>query len=190
MRPCTACTCCPCHYSRCPAGYFPGRGSVGWRDFYTHEVLDVRAGGKTTVAAPLGHIPVHVREGAAVLVHPAPAYTVAETAASPYGLLVFQAGDGYAFGHAYFDDGESVPPTPSRDAYFRASEGRLSVESYGSYGVVPRLETVTVLNAPRPRGVTMQGREVYNWEYLDELQKLVIRGLQVDLNEETVIEWA
>jgi hypothetical protein len=96
------------------AGVFPGRGRSVWRDWYTHEVVDAAPGANVTLAAPLGHINVHVRDGAAILLHAAPAYTVAETRRGPFELLVTQAADGVAMGEAYVDDGESVPPTPSK----------------------------------------------------------------------------
>ncbi|KAJ7473456.1 family 31 glycoside hydrolase, partial [Mycena latifolia] len=40
-------------------GIFPGRGKTIWRDWYTGAVVNATAGGNTTLAAPLGHIPVH-----------------------------------------------------------------------------------------------------------------------------------
>lgn len=143
-----------------------------------------------TLDAPLGHLPVHIREGAAILTYSRPGYTIAETMRSPTTLVVFQAHDGYAFGHAYFDDGESMPPTPHRDVWFRASAGRIDIESQGDFEGVPRLESVTVLNAPEPVRVRVDGREVHDWEYLPTLQKLVIHGLDIDLKDRTVIEWA
>ncbi|TFY77203.1 hypothetical protein EWM64_g6809 [Hericium alpestre] len=79
-------------------GIFPGRGQIIWRDWYTHEVVNATAGAPTTLAAPLGHIPVHVRDGAAILLHSQPGYTTNETRASPYALLVSLGVDGRAFG--------------------------------------------------------------------------------------------
>ena len=109
-------------------GWFPGRGAVTWRDFYSHDVLKTNPGQNTTVDAPLGTIPVHIREGAAILMHPNPQYTIEETLTTPYGLLISQATDGYAFGHAYIDDGESIQPTPHRNVEFHVSTGRIQIE--------------------------------------------------------------
>ena len=50
---------------------------------------------------------MHIRDGSALLLHAAPAYTIHDTRAGPYSLLVSQAADGYAFGTAYLDDGET-----------------------------------------------------------------------------------
>ncbi|KIP03529.1 glycoside hydrolase family 31 protein [Phlebiopsis gigantea 11061_1 CR5-6] len=171
-------------------GIFPGRGEVAWRDFYTHEVLSTTSGGQTALSAPLGHIPVHVREGAAILMHARPGYTTAETRTSPFRLLVFATADGYASGHAYFDDGESLPPTAHRDVLFFVSEGKMVVESSGSFDVEPRLESLVVLGVKRPSTVMVQGGRADGWSYTDGLQKLVLSDLNVDLNGRATIEWS
>jgi alpha-glucosidase len=121
--------------------------------------------------------------------HHNPSYTIAETRDTPYSLLVFQADDGYAFGHAYVDDGESTPPTPSRDIYFRGAKSQLKIESRGNFDIEPRLERITILNIARPRSVLVQGSKVYDWDYIDKQQKLSISGLEVSLNEEIVVKW-
>jgi alpha-glucosidase len=85
----------------------------------------VAPGANVTLAAPPGHINVHVRDGAAIPLHAAPACTVAETRRGPFELLVVQAPDGVAMGEAYVDNGESAPPTPSkvRALIFRTEQG-------------------------------------------------------------------
>ncbi|KAH9911573.1 glycosyl hydrolases family 31-domain-containing protein [Epithele typhae] len=173
-------------------GIFPGQGRSIWRDWYTHEVLNASISANTTLPAPLGHIPVHVRDGAALLLHAAPAYTIAETRAGPYELLVAQAADGYAFGTAYVDDGESVPPTPNSTLVVRAQTGRVTVEREGTFRIEQKLEKVTVLGAARaaPGTVRVNGVKVGNWTFDAGVERLVVGGLGIDLNERVVVEWA
>ncbi|KAI9066533.1 glycoside hydrolase family 31 protein [Trametes sanguinea] len=173
-------------------GIFPGRGRTIWRDWYTHEVVNATAGANTTLSAPLGHINVHIRDGSALLLHAQPVYTTTETRAGPYSLLVSQAADGYAFGTAYIDDGETVPPTPNTTLEFKARKGGLSISSRGNFDVKQKLETVTVLGAAtaKPREVKVNGKKVESWEFDEGLERLVVKDLNIDLNESTSLTWA
>jgi len=172
-------------------GIFPGRGRVTWRDWYTHDVVNATVGGNTTLTAPLGHINVHVRDGAALLLHSKPAYTIAETRQGPYALLVTLSADGSAFGTAYIDDGETVPPTPNTTLTFAAADGVLNITSQGSFNVQQILEQVTVLGAgqAKPTIVAVQGEQSTSWDYDTDRRKLVVSGLAVDLNSLTSISW-
>ncbi|KAI8981316.1 glycosyl hydrolases family 31-domain-containing protein [Trametes punicea] len=173
-------------------GIFPGRGSVIWRDWYTHEVVNASAGTNTTLNAPLGHINVHIRDGSALLLHAQPAYTTAETRAGPYSLLVSQAADGYAFGTAYVDDGESVPPTPNTTLTFKARKGEVTIATKGDFAVTQKLETITVLGAgsAKPHVVKLNGKGVENWEFDEGLERLIVKEISVDLNKSTTLSWA
>ncbi|RDX50567.1 hypothetical protein OH76DRAFT_1512787 [Lentinus brumalis] len=175
-------------------GIFPGRGSVVWRDWYTHEIVNATAGANTTLDAPLGHINVHVRDAAAILLHAEPGYTTAETRAGPYTLLVTQDASGYAFGTAYVDDGESVPPTPSTTITFRAQKGEVAISTAGDFTVEQKLDTVTVLGvgAGKPGSVQVDGQAVdeASWEFDAGLGRLVVKGLGVDLNKGASLTWA
>ena len=176
---------------------FPGRGTVSWRDWYTHaRVPDAPTDGRpfnATLAAPLGHINVHVRDGAALLLHARPGYTTAETRAGPYALLVSADAHGRAAGSAYVDDGETMPPTPNATLAFAAAPGELRLTARGDYQVRSRLETVTVLGAGRaaPASVRVDGREVArgDWEFDAGLERLVVSRLSVDLNEGATLTW-
>ncbi|EKM60245.1 glycoside hydrolase family 31 protein [Phanerochaete carnosa HHB-10118-sp] len=172
-------------------GIFPGRGRTIWRDWYTHEVVNASVGANTTLSAPLGHIPVHIRDGSAILLHAKTGYTIAETRTSPYALLISQASDGYAFGSAYMDDGESLPPTPNRSVQFHAIRGELKIENSGTYEVEPKLESVTVLGTQKPTAVSVSGTMLpaESWTYDESKMELVVNELEVDLNEATTIQW-
>ncbi|KAI0933026.1 hypothetical protein AcW1_000034 [Taiwanofungus camphoratus] len=172
-------------------GIFPGRGRVVWRDWYTHDVVHAAVGTNTTLSAPLGHINVHVRDGSAILLHAQPAYTVAETRQGPYSLLVSLTTDGYAFGTAYIDDGESLPPTPNTTVTFTAKKNELYIIAHGSFDVTQKLDTITVLGAGQniPTSVTIQSKQHVDWEFSREKNKLSITGLDLDINVNTTISW-
>ncbi|KAJ7473458.1 glycosyl hydrolases family 31-domain-containing protein [Mycena latifolia] len=171
-------------------GIFPGRGKTIWRDWYTGAAVNATAGRNTTLAAPLGHIPVHVRGGAALLLHHAPAYTIEETRAGPFALLVAPDAAGAASGHAYLDDGLSSPPGPSTTVSVQAQKGKVTVSSKGKFHVAQKLAAVTVLGvAKKPAEVEVGGKRVGGFAYTAATQKLVLTGLAVDLNKGTTIEW-
>ncbi|KAF8634099.1 hypothetical protein AX15_001067 [Amanita polypyramis BW_CC] len=172
-------------------GVFPGRGQVVWRDWYTHDVVQPSTNGtSTTLSAPLGHINVHVRDGAAILMHGRPAYTIYETRQGPFALLVSQDSNGHAFGTAYLDDGESYPPGPNRELTIMVSSNAIHINSLGSYHVDQQLDDVTVLGLlARPRAVSVNGRDVQSWEYFVRQNKLVVHKLGTDLNHLVHLEW-
>ncbi|KAI0354750.1 hypothetical protein OH77DRAFT_1548060 [Trametes cingulata] len=174
------------------SGIFPGRGRVVWRDWYTHEVVNTSSGTNTTLSAPLGHINVHVRGGSAILRHAQPAYTTTETRAGPYSLLVSQAENGYAFGSAYIDDGESLPPTANTTVKFEARKGKVSGHAKGAFKIVQRLESIMVLGASsrRPRVVEINGEATDGWEYDQMVERLVVRDVHLDLNRDWALTWA
>ena len=159
-----------------------------WRDWYTHEVVNASISTNTTLDAPLGHINVHIRDGAAILLHEEPAYTIAQTREGPYSLLVAQAVDGYAFGTAYIDDGETVPPTPNSTLTFKAREGELTVAHHGTFEITQKLDTITVLGAKRPASVKLNGALIKS-QYIEAQQKLVVQGLSIDLNNPIALTW-
>jgi alpha-glucosidase len=170
-------------------GIFPGRGKTVWRDWYTHDVVNATVGGNTTLAAPLGHINVHIRDGAALLLHETPAYTIEETRQGAFALLVTQSVDGHAFGSTYLDDGVSDPPGPSTTVTVSASKGSVKISSAGKFHVAQKLTQVTVLGvAKKPTSVSVGGKAV-KFTYASAQQKVVLTGLSVDLNKGATIEW-
>jgi alpha-glucosidase len=178
------------HDDKRVSGIFPGRGQTTWRDWYTHERVDTNVGTNSTLDAPLGHINVHIRDGSAILLHSQPGYTIHDTLSSPYTLLISQSADGAAFGTVYFDDGESIHPTPSTTAQFHVHQGVLTIQASGSYRVGPKLTDVIVLGTQKPTEVALNGKIVRTWEYSEPLQKLVISGLAIDLNGLDSLSWS
>ncbi|KAI0762328.1 glycosyl hydrolases family 31-domain-containing protein [Fomes fomentarius] len=172
-------------------GIFPGQGRVTWRDWYTHEVVDAAISVNTTLSAPLGHINVHIRDGSAILLHDQPAYTIAETRAGPYALLVSQAADGYAFGTAYIDDGVTVPPTPNTTLTITAHKRAVTLYASGNFHVPQKLQTVTILGTAttKPEEVTINGALATSWAFDSGLGRLVVDDMRLDLNGQTTIAW-
>lgn len=161
-----------------------------WRDWYTHDVVNANAGANTTLSAPLGHINVHIRGGSILLLHAKPAYTTEETRQGPYSLLVSQATDGAAFGSAYIDDGVSSPPGANRIFTFTATRGEVRIVSKGGFDVTQKLDEIVVLGTGRPGGqVTLQDQKIIGWKFIPAQNKLVVPGLQADLNEPVVLTW-
>lgn len=171
-------------------GIFPGRNGVIWRDWYTHGVVDANSGSYTTLAAPLGHINVHIRDGSAILLHAQPAYTIAETREGPYSLLISLSAEGQAFGTAYIDDGISSPPGPNKILTFTVAKGQARISVDGPFDVVPRLQQVTVLGVDRkPSKVFLQGKSIKDWKYIEKTEELIASDLDGDLNKSLSLVW-
>ncbi|KAJ7623867.1 glycosyl hydrolases family 31-domain-containing protein [Mycena polygramma] len=170
-------------------GIFPGRGKTIWRDWYTHDVVKANSGTNTTLAAPLSHINVHIRDGAALLLHETPAYTVEETRQGAFALLVTQSADGHAFGTTYLDDGVSDPPGPSTIVTVSAGTGSVKISSAGKFNVAQKLAQVTVLGVAKKPSSVLVGGKAAKFTYASAQQKLVLTGLSVDLNKGATIEW-
>lgn len=148
------------------------------------------------LAAPLGHIPVLVRSGAALLLHSQPAYTTRASAAAPYSLLVSLGYDSSAYGTALIDDGETqLPddiPAPSRTLTFDVQDGQVAIASQGAFVIVQPLGVITVLGIDKgPRRVRVNGvvLPASKWMYTPSVQRLVVSGLSIDLNERAVVVW-
>jgi len=182
-------------------GVLPGRGSVIWRDWYTHDVVDTTAGQPVvTFAAPLSHINVHVRDGSIILLHAKPGYTIQETRQGPYSLLVSLTSKGLASGTAYIDDGISNPPGPHRILKFSSSFNQVMiVDDAGSnnnnnnhhhFKVEQKLMDVTILGVDsKPSSVWLNGHKVEDWTYAEEQRRLVALEIDADLNVPLRLKW-
>lgn len=181
-------------------GAFPGQGKTVWRDWWTHDAVNTSNGSNVTLPAPLGHIPVHIRSGAALLLHASPAYTTTETKAGPYSLLISLDSSGSAFGNAYIDDGISLPPTPNVTLTFRAENQSVLIQrDEGSFDIGQMLNQVTVLGVPsrpsmiRVDEVPLQGDA---WTYESDKERLVIgdqngEGLNIGLSRASIrLTWS
>ena len=148
------------------------------------------------LAAPLSHIPVLVRSGAALLLHSQPAYTTRESATAPFALLVSLGRDGLAYGTALIDDGETLLPddipSPSRVLTFDVRDGQVVIAGQGEFAVEQPLDVLTVLGIGKaPRRVRLNGvvLPAPKWLYSPAVQRLVVSGLSIDLNGRAVVVW-
>ncbi|KIL65252.1 glycoside hydrolase family 31 protein [Amanita muscaria Koide BX008] len=154
------------------------------------EVVTPSDNGSVVRPAPLGHINVHIRDGAAILLYAKPAYTIYETQQGPFALVVTQASDGSSFGTAYLDDGESYPPGPSRELTITASVGEVSIKGEGTFQIEQNLEEATILGVSTPpESVSLNGKAVGGWEYFEQQKRLVVSGLATDLNSPVLLQW-
>ncbi|KAL6705927.1 hypothetical protein ACN47E_006206 [Coniothyrium glycines] len=142
-------------------GVFPGIvDGESWYDWYTGERVQTKAGVNTTIAAPLGHIPVFVR-GGAILPLQEPGYTTTASRKSPWGLIVALSAQGAASGSLYVDDGESLEPSETLDVAFVVQHGTLTAHVHGNYKDTNALGNVTILGAgPAPTKVKLNGKAV------------------------------
>ncbi|KZV87042.1 glycoside hydrolase family 31 protein [Exidia glandulosa HHB12029] len=170
-------------------GIFPGLSSgTVWRDRYTHQLVP-RNSRTVTLDAPLGHINVHVRSGAALLLHATPGYTLSELRNGSYEIVVVLDEAGFASGKVYLDDGLSDPPGAHTYLHIEGRRDFVELVTRPSrWTIVPALQTVTVLGVKaRPVEVHLRvmfgpRKALHNWTYEDELQRLVVNGLRIDLN--------
>jgi alpha-glucosidase len=171
-------------------GFFPGSatGTI-WRDWYTHSVLSA-PNGTALLDAPLGTISVHLRDGSALLLFKEPKYTTTETAAGPFELLVHLSSDGSASGTAYIDDGISDPPGPATELAFAATNGTLAIAPAGAFNVTSKLDTITLLGVASQPETVQVGQQNVNFTYDADVQRVVVSGLDVDLNTNASVSWA
>ncbi|KLO16236.1 glycoside hydrolase family 31 protein [Schizopora paradoxa] len=170
-------------------GTFPGRGQVIWRDWYTQDKVDAVVGANTTLDAPLSHINVHIRDGAALLLHSTPSYTVEETRQGPFSLLVSLSSTGEAFGTAFVDDGISSPPGPSTIVTFTVRNNELTIESKGAFKIGQKLEQVTILGATKPTRVMLNGEAFPVWNFVEAQEKLVVSNASIALENSVKLTW-
>jgi alpha-glucosidase len=183
-------------------GFLPGRGHVIWRDWYTHAIVRSPSADQNTVDldASLGHIPVLIRSGAALLLHSQPGYTTRASALAPYAILISLSDDGHAYGTALIDDGETLQlstkdiylATQSRTLVFTVHNKSLEIWGEGSFSVVQPLDVITILGinlAPRHLQLNKVDVPSWKWVYNSMVQRLVVSNLSVDLNDQFTLAW-
>jgi alpha-glucosidase len=161
---------------------------------------DPSSGGSTVVDldAPLGHIPVLIRSGAALLLHSQPGYTTHASAATSYALLVSLSRESHAHGTAVIDDGETlqqpdvIVATQSRTLVFKAQAKSLEIGGQGAFRIIQHLGVITLLGIDKnPKRVRLDGAVVpsRNWVYDSAVQRLVVSDLSIDLNGQSTVTW-
>lgn len=167
-------------------GVFPGlvEQTDTYYDWYNKSPIAVPETKNTTIAAPLGHIPVHIR-GGSVLAVQGTALTTKAARSSPWSLLVAPGVDGAASGTLYLDDGESLEPNATKLITFAASNPTsLDITVSGGYtGLDLPLTNVTFLGVQTEPGqgtsVTINGQNVSSASvaYDSDAKTLVVSDL-------------
>jgi alpha-glucosidase len=168
-------------------GVFPGliEGTDTYYDWYNKSPIAVPDSKNTTIAAPLGHIPVFIR-GGAVLATQQMAMTTRDARNTSWSIIVAPGVDGSATGSLYLDDGESVTPNATKIVNLTSSSARngslsLSVAVEGSYaGLDLPLANITFLGvqaAPSANGVTINGQSAGDGTYSSASKTFTISNL-------------
>ncbi|EXJ62126.1 alpha-glucosidase [Cladophialophora yegresii CBS 114405] len=169
------------------SGVFPGlvEGTDTYYDWYNKSPIPAPNTKNTTIAAPLGHIPVFIR-GGSILATQQMAMTTRAARDTSWSILVAPGIDGSATGSLYLDDGESLAPNATKLVSLTcspASNGTLSlrvVVSGNFTGLDLPLANVTFLgvqSAPSDNGVTINGRNVGNGTYNSAAKTFSITNL-------------
>jgi alpha-glucosidase len=147
-------------------GVFPGlvEGTDIYYDWYTQTPVSVPSTKNTTIAAPLGHIPVFIR-GGGVLALQQPAMTTTAGRQTPWSLIVALGLNGTASGTLYLDDGVSVKQKATKLVTLTAnSAGSINATVQGGYtGLDTPLANITILGVqskPKSDVVKINGKEV------------------------------
>ena len=160
-------------------GVFPGikEGTV-WYDWYNQTAVNVSAGVNTTIAAPLGHIPLYLR-GGSVMPLQEPGYTTTESRKNPWGLIAALDLEGSATGQLYIDDGESLEPAETLWVDLTVTRGALYANMRGTYVDSNALANVTVLGVESiGSSVTLNGKSVASGVQYDATNKILrVTGL-------------
>lgn len=164
-------------------GVFPGlvEGTDIYYDWYNKTPVSVPSSKNTTIAAPLGHIPVYIR-GGAILATQQLAMTTRDARNTSWSIIVAPGVNGTATGSLYLDDGESVQPNATKLVHLSAAQGSLNVTVSGSYtGLDLPLANITILGvtqAPPSNVVRINGAVVANSTYNATSKSLFIGGLE------------
>lgn len=176
-------------------GVFPGikQGEV-WYDWYSQTAVDAEPGVNTTIAAPLGHIPVFLR-GGSVIPMQEPALTTRDARRTPWSLLTSLGSNGTA--ELYLDDGESLHPNATLSVMFHATKNTLRTMARGDWQEANTLSQVTVLGvSSEPGSVTFNGKSVpaSSVQYNSTAKVLSVRDLHSltadgALSKNWILEW-
>lgn len=144
-------------------GVFPGlvEGTDTYYDWYNQSAISVPSTKNTTIAAPLGHIPVYIR-GGNILPTQEMAMTTRDARQTDWGLIVALDINGAATGTLYLDDGESLVPNATKIVNFYIQGSSLHADVTGTFSDGNALANVTVLGLPSaPKGaVNFNGKSV------------------------------
>jgi hypothetical protein len=181
--------------------YFP---ASNWYSYYDGSLF-VSTGQSVTLQAPLDFIPIHVR-GGSIIPTQGPALTTVAARQNPFGLIVALNSSGFAEGHLYLDDGESLTPDISLSfshIWFTSTVGATggSITAlppsaavyppiYVNYTSVPALTNITIFGVPSiPSQPTFAGATNVTFVYDSTIQKLTLTGFSLNITAPFNISW-
>ncbi|KAF1796868.1 glycoside hydrolase family 31 protein [Mucor lusitanicus] len=167
---------------------FPGGQ---WYDWYTHELtVDNKSNKKVktvTLDAPLTHIPIHIR-GGAIVPTKTPKYTVGETFATPYNLVIALDKKGEASGRLYIDDGESLNVKSSSDITFTYKNGHLKASGKFGYKKAEKIGSITIIGKHASKLQKAQvGKKTAKLTH--GKNDVTLEGVSIDLSKSFSIEF-
>jgi len=162
-----------------------------WYDYHTGA--RVAAAGYVTLAAPLGHINLHVR-GGYILPAQTPALNTKKSRQNNFELLVALK-NGTAAGSLFWDDGESIDTYESghyQINYFDMAANKLSnrIERGPAWsGIGPQLDLIQVMGlSTRPNAITVDAVAIGDERYIFDVNTLLLSIYYTfDMNAEWVI---
>jgi len=176
-------------------GYFPAGKFYSY--FNYTDVIQSSTGQAVTLEAPISTIPLHIRAGY-IIPTQTPAYTVAETRANPYTLLVaLQSDNAQATGDLYIDDGLSQDAPQQDYTYIKYQCGskKLTATISGkvhSFGSTQKLDTIKLIGVTsQPSAVIFNSVQLGSSQVqFDKSQKLLtITSLTQPMVKEFVLSW-
>ncbi|KAK1921126.1 glycosyl hydrolases family 31-domain-containing protein [Papiliotrema laurentii] len=164
-------------------GHFPSMGGTFWRDWYTHQFIQVDENDTAEISAPLDHLPLHVRSGSVLLVYNEPGYTIAQTKKSALGLVVCLDSEDRASGEFYIDDG-TTSNGPHCLVEVEVVGREVSISVQGEYQPRNKITRITVLGN-RTTLIAVEGRE----DAVPVASGMAHAALPVDLIGDQVFNW-
>lgn len=167
-------------------GVFPGANVTDiYYDWYTYQVENTTDGKNTTLLAPLGHIPLHIRGGHVIPLQD-PGYTTAESRNNSWSLIVALGVEGTASGSLYSDDGVSFPVKNSTTVEFVAGDNRLTATSVGDYEIEQPLASVVILGVDDAPSFVHFNNQTVSFDYYNgtvevtDLEEYTLKGAFTD----------
>jgi alpha-glucosidase len=162
-----------------------------WYDWYSYESVTATANKNekkyTTLDAPLTHIPIHIR-GGAIIPTKTPEYTVGETYATDYNLIIALDKKNEAQGRLYIDDGESLDVKSSSDIDFTFKNNQLSASGKFGYKKAEKLGDITIIGATHFTKAKINGKS-FNLTK-SKNNSIVLKGAGVNLTKSFKVQFS
>jgi alpha-glucosidase len=162
-----------------------------WYDWYTHKATVSGKGKnsqKATLEASLTHIPVHIR-GGAIVPTKTPMYTVGETFATDYNIIIALDQKNRAEGRLYIDDGESVKVSAKSDIKFSYKNGQLKVSGEFGYAKAEKIGSITIIGKQAAKLASARVSRRKSIKLTHSKNAAVLENVSLDLNKPFTISF-